>query len=680
MGALQIGSYIQTSILLFAIGALVALALGKKDRLCNLVSNSICIAAGLLLMVASAMKLLSGSDLIQIELFQSSLPFLTLEMKIDNLSALFLMILSVLTICVSIYSMGYISHYYGKRHVGLFNFLYITFILSMIFVFTSSNAVFFYMAWEAMSLLSYFLVIFESERIENQRAGTLYIVMTHIATAFLLIGFMIIYSYTKSFDLFGSSDAIPDTAKNIIFILFLLGFSTKAGAIPVHIWLPYAHPAAPSNVSALMSGIMIKTAIYGLIRFVLGFLGVQHTWWGALLIGVGIVSAVLGVAYALMEHDIKRLLAYSSVENIGIILIGLGVSFTALAQGNEMIGALALIASILHAVNHTFFKGGLFLGAGSVHYATGTKDIEKLGGLIKVMPVTAVLVLCFSLAISAIVPFNGFISEWLTYQSIFAYIAPGQAGTNILFILAVAALGLAGALAAACFVKLFGISFLGLPRSEEISNVQEVPVTMNIGMGILASLCLLMGVFPLFIIRLIDGVAGDLIGNSVLGQLQGGFLLTWYSMDLSGTVISPFEILIALGILTLLALLAIRVFGGKYVERKYGTWDCGFEGINSRMQYTAAGFSKPIKIVFRILFRPSRKTEAIGGTYYYPDRIEYKVESESIFEKYVYLPAFSRIRTFSRRTKFFVQTGNIQNYLVYIFITILALMAYNRFV
>lgn len=680
MGALQIENYIQMSVLLFTIGALAALALGKRDRLCNLVSNGICIASGLLLMVASVMKLLGASGLIQIGLLRSTLPFLALEMKIDNLSALFLMVLSILVVCVSIYSIGYISHYYGKRKVGLFNFLYITFILSMIFVFTSSNAVFFYIAWEAMSLLSYFLVIFESERMENQRAGTLYIVMTHIATAFLLIGFMIIYSYTKSFDLFGSSDAIPDTAKNIIFILFVLGFGTKAGAIPVHIWLPYAHPAAPSNVSALMSGIMIKTAIYGLIRFVLDFLGVQHVWWGALLIGVGIVSAVLGVAYALMEQDIKRLLAYSSVENIGIILIGLGVSFTALAQGNETVGALALIASTLHAVNHTFFKGGLFLGAGSVHYATGTKDIEKLGGLIKSMPITALLVLCFSLAISAIVPFNGFISEWLTYQSIFAYISPGQPGTNILFILAVAALGLAGALAAACFVKLFGISFLGLPRSEEISHVEEVPVVMNAGMGILAALCLLLGTFPLVIIRLIDGVAGELIGRSVFDQLQGGFVITWYSMDLTGTAISPFEILIALGVLTLFALLAIRVYGGKYIERKYGTWDCGFEGINSRMQYTATGFSKPIKIVFRILFRPSRKTEAIGGTDYYPDRIEYKVASESIFEKYVYLPAYSRVRTFSRKAKFLVQTGSIHNYLIYIFITILVLMAYNRFV
>lgn len=631
-------------------------------------------------MIASVMKIISGDGLIHFELFQSTLSFLDLEVKIDGLSALFLIMLSILTVCVSVYSIGYISHYYGKRNVGLFNFLYITFILSMIFVFTSSNAVFFYIAWEAMSLLSYFLVIFESERIENQRAGTLYIVMTHIATAFLLIGFMISYSYTKSFDLFGNSDAIPDGAKTVIFILFLLGFGTKAGAIPVHIWLPYAHPAAPSNVSALMSGIMIKTAIYGLIRFVLDFLGIQQAWWGGLLIGLGIISAVLGVAYALMEHDLKRLLAYHSVENIGIILIGLGVSFTALAQGSQLIGSLALTASILHTLNHTLFKGGLFLGAGSIHYATETKDIDRLGGLIKTMPITAVFVLCFSLAISAIVPFNGFISEWLTYQSIFAYIAPGQPGINILFILAVAALGLAGALAASCFVKLFGISFLGNPRSEHVSRSKEVPATMNIGIGILAVLCFAIGVFPLFIIRLIDRVVYGLIGSSIFDRLQGGFVFTWYSMDLSSNKISSLEILAAIAVITVLTLLALRIFGGKYIERKYGTWDCGLEAINSRMQYTAAGFSKPIKIVFRILFRPSRKTETQGGTHYHPHRIAYTVASESIFEKYLYQPVYIRIRGFSRRTKFLVQTGNISNYLIYIFTAILALMAYNRLV
>ena len=274
----------------------------------------------------------------------------------DGLSAFFILALSVLVICVSLYSVGYLSHYCGKRPLGLFHFLYAMFIISMMLVLTSSNTVFFYMTWEVMSLVSYFLVIFESEKEENRKAGTLYIVMTHVATAFLLAGFMIIYSYTGSFDIFGSSDAIPETAKNIIFIFFLVGFGTKAGVIPVHIWLPYAHPAAPSNISALMSGIMIKTAIYGLVRFVIGFLGVTHVLVGVLVLSIGIVSTVLGVAYALMEHNIKRLLAFHSVENIGIILIGIGVSMTATANGNIFIAALALVAALFSYIQPRFIQ------------------------------------------------------------------------------------------------------------------------------------------------------------------------------------------------------------------------------------------------------------------------------------------------------------------------------------
>jgi len=244
------------SVLLYLFGAVISLILMKRQKACNIIANFICIAASALGAAASVIKILWVNGPIGIFGFKSAIPFVSLDMKVDNLSAIFLLALSILVLCVSIYSIGYISHYIGKRNIGLFNFLYTTFILSMIFVLTSANAVFFYISWEAMSLLSYFLVVFESEKEKNQRAGRLYIIMTHLATAFLLIGFMIIYSYTKSFDLFGSSAGIPEAARNIIFILLLIGFGTKAGVIPLHIWLPYAHPAAPSNVSALMSGIM----------------------------------------------------------------------------------------------------------------------------------------------------------------------------------------------------------------------------------------------------------------------------------------------------------------------------------------------------------------------------------------------------------------------------------------
>ena len=667
------------AILLYLIAAVASLVLMKQHKLCNIAVNIICMIAALFGAIAAVIKIFSGVAQTDIPMLQSTIPLISMNIKIDNLSAFFVLCLSVLVICVSLYSIGYNSHYYGKRNVGFFNFLYSTFILSMLFVMISGNAIFFYIAWEAMSLISYFLVIFESEHEENQRAGKLYIIMTHLGTAFLLIGFMIMFSYTKSFDIFGSSAAIPEFAKNLMFVFFLIGFGTKAGVVPLHIWLPYAHPAAPSNVSALMSGIMIKTAIYGIIRFIFFYLQIQHIWWGVVILCIGIISAVLGVAYALMEHNIKKLLAFSSVENIGIILIGLGVSFIAFAQNNEFLGGLALVAALLHTFNHTLFKGGLFLGAGSIQYATHTKDIDKLGGLIKKIPITALMVLCFSLAISAIVPFNGFVSEWLTYQSLFLNIGSVSGGLNILSILSITALGLSGALAVACFVKLFGISFLGLPRSDHALNAKEVPVTMNIGMGILAGFCLAIGLFPAVFINIVDKVVFSLIGSSIMGNLQVGFLNAYSPLVVSGNSISPIEILIALVVVILAALLITRLIGGKYVERRVGTWDCGFEALNSRMQYTATGFSKPLRIVFSILYRPGRKVEIEEGvSSYFPTSIKYKVWTEPIFEKYFYDPALRLVRNFSSKIIYLVQTGSVHAYLIYIFIAVLALMLYNR--
>lgn len=672
------GTLLFVSILLYILAAAASLVLMNRHKICNIVSNTLCILAAAAGIAASFIEIFFNQALTDLHIFQSTIPLISIDIKMDKLSAFFVLCLSVLVVCVSLYSIGYISHYYGKRNVGLFNFLYAAFILSMLFVMISGNAVFFFIAWEVMAMISYFLVVFESEQEENQRAGKLYVIMTHIGTAFLLIGFMIMYSYTKSFDMFASSAAIPPFAKNIIFIMFLIGFGTKAGVIPVHIWLPRAHPAAPSNVSALMSGIMIKTAVYGILRFVFLYLGIQNTWWGVTILVIGIVSAVLGVAYAFVEKNIKRLLAYSSIENIGIIFIGLGVAFIAQAQGNSAVCALAITASLFHSFNHTLFKGSLFLGAGSVHFATHTKNMEELGGLIKKMPVTALFFLGGALSIAAVVPFNGFISEWLTYQSLFATITPGQSVINILSILTVAVLAMAGALAAASIIKLYGISFLGLPRSDRASKAREVPGIMNIGMGILVTLCLLAGLFPMAVLQGIDKVTLGLTGQSIIGRLKGGFLLAFYPMNISGNAVSPVVIVGVLAGVILTALIVIRMIGGKYIERKYGTWDCGFEALNERMQYSATGYSKPIKIVFKALFRPTRSIKIEGDLTYHPESIEYTVSAEPIFERYLYGPLVRAVKNFSKKIKFRIQTGSIHTYLIYIFLAVLALMLYNR--
>ena len=663
----------------YVIAAVISLVFIKKQRLCNTASNLICAAGSVFGMSASILKIFSEESLIAIHIFQSSIPFISADIKIDNLSAFFVLSLSILVFCVSLYSIGYISTYVGKRNVGLFNFLYSTFILSMFFVMTSGNAVFFLLAWEAMALISYFLVVYEGEYEENQAAGTLYIIMTHVGTVFLMIGLMLVFSHTKSFDIFGSSVGIPILAKNIIFILFLVGFGAKAGVIPLHIWLPYAHPAAPSNVSALMSGVMIKTAVYGIFRFIFFFLGAAHIWWGITIVILGVLSTVLGVAYAYIMSDMKKTLAYSSIENIGIIFIGLGVSFIALAQGNLMVGSLAAVAALLHTFNHSLFKGSLFLGVGSIQYSTHTKNIEKLGGLIKKMPITALFVLGGAISISSIVPFNGFIGEWFVLQSLFANIVSGKAILNLLSIISAAALALAGALAIATFVKLYGISFLGLPRSEHALQAKEVPVIMNIGVGIPVVLCLIIGVFPMLLLRVADKVVFDLLGVSLFGQLKGGLMIVYHPLKIPGSVISPAAALIALTIIAVLAMLVIRVIGGKYIERRYGTWDCGFEALNSRMQYSGEAFSNPIKIVFRMLFRPSNELRAVGGSTYFPESLEYVTEFELIFEKYIYNPAVYLMQLFSNRAKVKIQAGSIHSYLIYIFVTLIVLMTYNRF-
>ncbi len=669
--------FFDASIFLYLLAAVLSIILRKRKQ-CTLAANVINIAAAASGLISSLIFLFSNSGITTLNIFTSQVPLLSFNIKIDNLSAYFMLGLSIIAVCVSLYSIGYLRHYEGRR-MGLFNFLYSTFIVSMILVFTSGNAVFFLFAWEVMSAVSYFLVMFESEKEETRKAGTLYLIMTGIGTAFLLAAFMMMYAYTGKFDMFASSASIPAEIKSLMFVFFVIGFGTKAGMIPLHIWLPAAHPAAPSNVSALMSGVMIKTAIFGILRFVMGYLGVQDVWWGAVLLVLGVISAVLGVAYAMMEHNIKRLLAFHSIENIGIILIGIGVSFIAFAQHNALVASLALTASLFHTLNHTLFKSGLFLGAGSIQYSTHTKDIEKLGGLIKNMPVTALLMLCFSIAISALVPFNGFVSEWLTYQSLFAGLEAGQAAINILSMISVAALALSGALAAACFAKLFGISFLGKPRSDMAAKAKEVPWTMRIGMGILAAVCLAAGLFPKAFISLIDPVVAGAGGIPLTQQLQGGFVFASLPLEVKGNAITPLSLALILAVIMILVLVLVRMIGGKYIARKYGTWDCGYEALNARMQYTATGFSKPLKIVFRILFRPSRELKKSGDLPYHPERMEYTVTSESIFEKHLYEPITNFIQNASKKFKYSVQTGSIRRYLAYIFLALIAVMLYNIF-
>lgn len=662
---------------LYGLGAVLALIFAKSPRLANLIPNTMTAFAALTGVGASILQLLSDTERVYLGKFITTIPYVSLEMSIDRLSAFFLLALSVLVLAVSVYSMGYIKHYYQKRNVGVFNFLVNSFILAMIGVLISENMIAFFACWELMSLVSYFLVIYEADEDGDQKAGIIYLIMTHLTSAFLLIALGLIYKYTGSLSINTSLLSAPVWVKNLLFIGFLIAFGTKAGIIPLHIWLPYAHPAAPSNISALMSGIMIKMAIYGFIRFVFEMLGAEFEWWGVTILIAGVITTILGVAYTLVESNIKRLLAYCSIENIGIILIGIGVSCLAYRSGELTLSALALMAALFHLFNHTLVKGTLFMGAGAILHSTHTKDMENLGGLFKKMPLTGAFLLAGSLGISGIPPFSGFISEWLTFQALFIHISKTGIGIKLLLILTVAALAMAGALAATSFIKFFGISFLGRPRTENALQAKEVSRPMLLGMGTLVVLSLVIGILPQGVIRLLNQVVLNITGASI--HLEGNPLMMIHPLNVDHSSIAPWALLILGFILALITLLIIKILGPRVQDRKYNTWDCGYSQLGSRMQYSATGFSKPLRIIFRAIYRPNRKLQVeAGDSPYFPSSMKYVVTMESVFERYFYEPLTRDLTTFAKKFRMKIQTGSIHHYLVYIFVTILLLLVYFR--
>lgn len=669
---------------LLLLGALLSYVLQNRPRLSILVGFTFANIASVSGLILGPTLLLSKHSL------DVSLPWsvfgTNLQFSIDPLAAFFITIISVLSLSVSIFSYGYASAYIGKHNVGVLGLFYNLFILSMLALVSSSNSFMFLFFWELMSLVSYFLVVFEHQDSRVRRAGFIYIVMTHIGTAFIAISFLLLYKETGNYnfaDYAVLGHNLSPNLKTVIFILVTLGFGTKAGIVPLHIWLPEAHPAAPSNVSALMSGVMLKTAIYGFIRVAIDVLGVGPVWWGGLILIIGTVSALLGVMYALMEHDIKRLLAYHSVENIGIILMGIGVTLVFMSYGYNDLALIGLTAGLFHVFNHAVFKGLLFLGAGAVHYSTHTRNIEKMGGLLKRMPWTGFFFLVGSISISAIPPFNGFASEWLTYQALLG-LGSGKLGIalNIMGPVFGAALALTGGLAAACFVKAFGIQFLALPRSINSEKAKEVPRTMLVGMGLLALLCLILGVMPFLVIGLLGPVTFSLIGVETI-PLLGGY--RWLSVSsLSGqglavgtTSISPLIILAVL----VASVLVVYWLINKYAKyRNVGideTWNCGMN-LTSKMEYTATSFSKPIRIMFRTIFQPTRE---IDKEYvlkpYFTSRIKYKGKIKPFFEEDLYRPQLKFFLKLADKVRV-LQSGSIQLYLGYIFVTLVVLLILAR--
>ena len=598
---------------------------------------------------------------------------------LDPLSVFFLLVIGLVSAPSLVYAPAYWEGECRPRKILLGQVLLVIFAVSMAFVVTLRHLLAFLVAWEVMSLVSYFLVVFDTEHERSVQAGMIYAIMTHIGTAFLVAAFLILYRTAGSFDFDAVRQAglaLSPRMRNVVFLLLMAGFGTKAGVVPLHVWLPYAHPQAPTPISSLMSGVMIKTAVYGMIRFVLGLLGVAAPWWGIFVLVLAGVTCLVGVLYALLEHDIKRLLAYCSVENIGVVLLGVGLSMYFLNRGMTVLAVFSLAAGLYHTINHAIFKGLLFLAAGSVYKATGTRNMEKMGGLIKKMPHTSVCFLIGAMGISALPPFNGFVSEWLTLQAFFmgALALTADTAGRIFLSGGAVVLALTGGLAAAAFVKAFGITFLALPRSRNAEQAREQSWTMILPMYFLALLTVLFGLAAVVIFKTLTGVAGSALGIDATGisfSLRP-FLLA--PNPPSGAAVSvP---LLALVLVTFTAVIA--GFLQRSVVRSR-TWDCGYYRLDSRNEYTATAFSKPFRILFSFFLLPYRRTRKIRESFYHVTSFAYETRTTPVFKNFIYRPILSlvfRSAKFMRR----MQPGSIHLYLSYIFATVvMLLLLMNRF-
>jgi formate hydrogenlyase subunit 3/multisubunit Na+/H+ antiporter MnhD subunit len=531
------------------------------------------------------------------------LPWLGAHFRIDALSALFLVIVNLGGAAASLYGIGYGRHETAPARVLPF---FPAFLAGMNLVVLADDAFSFLLSWEFMSLVSWALVMTHHREPENTRAGYIYLIVASFGTLCLLLAFGLLAGPAGGY---GFSDIRAATLtpglSALILALVLLGAGSKAGLVPLHVWLPLAHPAAPSHVSALMSGVMTKVAVYGFIRIVFDLLGAPQWWWAMVLLVFGSLSAVIAILSALMQQDLKRLLAFSTIENIGIIFIGLGLALAFGANGMAWAAALALTAALFHVFNHALFKSLLFLGAGAVLSATGLRDLDKMGGLIHRMPVTAFAFLAGAVAISALPPLNGFVSEWLTFQAVLVSPELPQWGLKVLVPTAGALMALSAALVAACFVKVFGVAFLGRPRSTVAAQAHEVERWSLAAMLVFVALCLLAGLLPGFVIDAIAPAADLLVGARLPVQAQE----PWLSIIPVAEARSSYNGLLVFAFIAFSAFFAamlIHRFASRAIRRS-APWDCGFPDPSPLTQYSGGSVAQPIRRVFGSLLFLARE-------------------------------------------------------------------------
>ena len=606
------------------------------------------------------------------------LPLAGVRLELDPLGAIFVVAVAVVAIPASLFGIGYAPHGPAGRAVAA---TFPLFVWSLLFVPVAGSASTFLVLWELMAVASLLLVLSDHRHSPAVRsAGQWYAAMTHFGFVAILGAFVVLADRAGS-DSFAviraGADGVGPLARSAVFVLALVGFGSKAGVVPLHVWLPRAHPEAPSHVSALMSGGMVKLGVYGLLRVGWDLLGGGPRWWGVTVLAVGAVSALFGILHALVASDLKRLLAYSTTENVGLILVGVGAAGLFAANGQRSLASVAVAAALLHVVNHAAFKGLLFLGAGSVVAATGTRDLDRLGGLIRRMPVTAATFAVGALAIAALPPGNGFVSEWLLLQALVHSLPSSSAAVAVTMPLAVGVVALTGGLAVATFVKAFGTGFLALPRSGDAEAAQESPATMQLALVLLAGVCVALAVVP----TALGAALGRAVG--VLGPLADGRPLRTGALhvELAGIAATMSPVLVAGGLLlTMLGVLAVvRAAHSAVTVRGAEAWGCGRSLQTARMEYTATSFAEPLQRVFDDVLRPDLDVDIDHRveSRYYVDAVRYRQGIRDAFEHRLYESLIRLLRWWGERARG-LQNGSIHRYLGYILAALVVVLLVAR--
>ena len=659
--------FFATALFCYILGCFAVLIPRKHQLFAHYFAQVMSILGSTLILITAGIYLLSGETALLKVAFVGRY-----MLAIDGWSSVFLCITGLAGILTSIFAVDYALAYIGKRLrelSGLWNL----FLLSMVLVLVAQSTVSFLVSWEVMAIVSFLLVNHDSEKRETWQAAYQYLVMTHIGTAAIMIAFFVVGSGSNGFNFSELNiSQFETTARNLAFTAAFLGFALKAGLVPLHVWLPNAHPAAPSHVSALMSGVMLKVAVYGFGRFIFDFLGPVDFWWGALVLVVGLLSAFFGALYAQMEKDIKRILAYSSVENMGIVFAAIGAGMLLLTTSHKEYAVIGFTAAIVHSFNHSIMKSLMFMVAGAVNHAVDDKNIEKMGGLAKLMPWTAGCALTGSLALAALPLTNGFIGEWLMFHS-FAFLAQADAGTGVRLLAALAFIlsGLASALALGCFVRVFGVVFLGRPRARRAESAHEVSRFMLAAMLIPALLIFVSGILASPIVTIAQHVAEANLPD--LKMLNEEHLLIW-GKDSGMLNYDTFVLLIAAVVITIFAWLII--YRGQVFVKRDVIWNCGTEP-TLRQQYSGTGFSKPIRRAFDFLLKPRREVVFLQKeNKYFGRSMAYTLTIPDRFTEKLYIPLqhhLVKTASFLRR----IQAGSVRIYIGYVMVAMVLVLIWG---